>query len=124
MCDVNVSRKQDASVQCASSVHSDPVVRTTLVVDGKVLKRRRTSALKATLNPVWNEAHVFNLPNEQLEKACVEFAVANHDVVGQGDILGVCTIGKDRPGKEGQHWKEMAQNVRKAVAKWHTLQSQ
>ena len=103
---------------------SDPIVRTTLVVDGKTLKRKRTSALKATLNPVWNEPHVFNLPNDQLEHASIEFAVADHDLVGQGDILGQCTIGHNREGKEGQHWKEMTQNVRKAVAKWHTLRAQ
>ena len=88
------------------------------------MKRKRTSVRKATLNPVWNEAHVFNLPQNLLENASLEFAVADHELIGHGDIIGQCTLGKKRTGLEGFHWQEMSQNVRKAVAKWHILHSQ
>ena len=97
---------------------------TSLYSDGKVLKRRRTSVAKATLNPVWNEAHVFELPTHLLDNVVVELCVTEHEFVGAGTLIGVCRIGQGRKGNEGFHWKEIRQNARKTVAKWHVLRSE
>jgi Ca2+-dependent lipid-binding protein len=40
----------------------DPFIRVALLVDGKKVKRKKTSVKKGTTAPVWNEALSFNVP--------------------------------------------------------------
>ena len=110
--------------RCSMSLAIDPVVVTSLYAEGKLLKRRRTSAAKATHNPVWNEAHVFELPTNLLDSVLVEFSVSEHEFVGSGAVIGVCRIGQGCKGLEGFHWKEIRHNARKTVAKWHVLRNE
>ena len=96
-------------------------MRVTLIHDNKPIKKKKTSVCKACSNPVWNEALVFNVPTASLEHVSLEIAVADHDLLGHSESLGVTVLGKCQSGVGGVHWKEMTSNVRKAVAKWHTL---
>ena len=95
--------------------------RVTLLVEGKPIKRKKTSVHKSAVNPVWNEAFVFSVPPHMLDSTALDISVSDHDLLGPGGSLGTCLIGHNRPGLEGQHWVEMKQNVRKAVAKWQPL---
>lgn len=100
---------------------SDPYVRITLIVDGKKVKRKKTSVMKGTHNPVWNEALSFNIPAELLPKVMLECHVVDNDLIGHGEFVGCCVIGSRRPGNEGKHWNDMIQNQRKSMAMWHAL---
>ena len=96
-------------------------MRVTLLLDNKAIKKKKTSVCKACSNPVWNEALVFNVPPASLDHVSLEIAVADHDLLGHNESLGVTVLGKQQSGVGGTHWKEMMANVRKAVAKWHIL---
>ncbi|XP_052282899.1 synaptotagmin-6-like isoform X2 [Dreissena polymorpha] len=100
---------------------SDPYVRITLVVEGKKVKRKKTSVKKGTHNPVWNEALSFNIPPELLPKVTLECHVVDNDLIGHGEFVGCVMIGQTRAGNEGKHWGEMMQNQRKSIAMWHPL---
>ncbi|XP_060574886.1 synaptotagmin-6-like isoform X2 [Ruditapes philippinarum] len=100
---------------------SDPYVRITLIVDGKKVKRKKTSVMKGTHNPVWNEALSFNIPAELLPKVMLECHVVDNDLIGHGEFVGSCVIGSRRTGNEGKHWNDMIQNQRKSMAMWHAL---
>ena len=94
----------------------DPFIRVALLVDGKKVKRKKTSVKKGTTAPVWNEALSFNVPAELLPKVTLEVAILDHDL-----IVGKCTIGSSREGNEGKHWNEMMLNHHKSMAMWQAL---
>ena len=100
---------------------SDPYVRITLVIEGKKVKRKKTSVKKGTHNPVWNEALSFNVPAELLPKVILECHVVDNDLIGHGEFVGCCVIGSNMGGNEGRHWNDMIQNQRKSMAMWHPL---
>ncbi|XP_067676505.1 synaptotagmin-6-like isoform X2 [Haliotis asinina] len=100
---------------------ADPYVRLTLLVEGKKIKRKKTSVIRGSTNPVWNEALTFNVPADVLPKVGLECCVMDHDLIGHGEIIGRCMLGPERPGKEGNHWNEMLHNQRKSNAMWHNL---
>jgi len=59
---------------------SDPYVKVYLVVNGRRLKKKKTSARKNTKSPVWNEAVSFSLPPAALQNSAIEvwtFFVSN-----------------------------------------------
>ncbi|KAK7494324.1 hypothetical protein BaRGS_00014427, partial [Batillaria attramentaria] len=101
--------------------HTDPFVRVSLMVDGKKVKRKKTSVRRASINPVWNEALAFNVPAEVLPKVTLEISVLDHDLIGHGEALGFCVLGAGQSGDELNHWSEMMANQRKSIAMWHTL---
>ena len=44
-----------------------------------------------------------------------------NDLIGNNPLLGCCVVGPEEEGSERDHWSDMTQNPRKAVAMWHTL---
>lgn len=57
----------------------DPYVKASLICDGRRLKKRKTSIKKNTLNPTYNEALVFDIPNENIESVSIIIAVMDYD---------------------------------------------
>lgn len=66
-------------VICSSSSPPDPYVKASLICDGRRLKKRKTSIKKNTLNPTYNEALVFDIPNENIESVSLIIAVMDYD---------------------------------------------
>jgi len=95
---------------------------------GKKLKKKRTSTKKATSNPMWNEALVFNLHGREtpsgrevsLAGMNIELLVLSDGLLGITEPLGRVTLGDHVTGAELSHWHELLA-VRNAPARWHTL---
>lgn len=47
--------------------------------EGRRLKKRKTSTKRNTLNPVYNEAIVFDVPPENIEQISLLIAVMDYD---------------------------------------------
>lgn len=107
--------------QISITSFSDPYVRISLVVDGKKVKRKKTSVKRSTTSPVWNEALTFNISSDLLPKCNLEVTVLDHDLIGHGEFVGRCIIGPNRPDAEGKHWNDMLNNHRKSMAMWQHL---
>lgn len=60
----------------------DPYVKVSLMCDGRRLKKRKTSTKRNTLNPVYNEAIVFDVPPENIEQISLMIAVMDYDRLG------------------------------------------
>ncbi|XP_046395716.1 uncharacterized protein LOC124162979 [Ischnura elegans] len=103
----------------------DPYAKVYLLIAGKRVKKKKTAARKACANPVWNEALTFNVPASSLNLAALEVCILGQssDLIGANSpLLGSCVLGPhESPGPAQDHWSDMAQNPRKAVAMWHTL---
>ncbi|XP_052711562.1 synaptotagmin-5-like isoform X1 [Crassostrea angulata] len=108
-------------VMTAAGGSCDPYVRISLVVDGKKVKRKKTSVKRSTTSPVWNEALTFNISSDLLPKCNLEVTVLDHDLIGHGEFVGRCIIGPNRPDAEGKHWNDMLNNHRKSMAMWQHL---
>lgn len=62
-----------------SRVCADPYVKVSLMCDGRRLKKRKTSTKRNTLNPVYNEAIVFDVPPESIDQIHLSIAVMDYD---------------------------------------------
>lgn len=47
--------------------------------DGRRLKKRKTTIKKSTLNPVYNEAIIFDIPPENVEQVSLSIMVMDYD---------------------------------------------
>nr|KAF6468080.1 synaptotagmin 9 [Rousettus aegyptiacus] len=100
---------------------SDPYVKVSLMCDGRRLKKRKTSTKRNTLNPVYNEAIVFDVPPENIDQIHLSIAVMDYDRVGHNEIIGVCQVGNEAERLGRDHWSEMLSYPRKPIAHWHSL---
>ncbi|XP_041072037.1 synaptotagmin-10 [Carcharodon carcharias] len=100
---------------------SDPYVKVSLICEGRRLKKRKTTTKKNTLNPVYNEAIIFDIPPESMEQVSLSITVMDYDRVGHNEVIGVCRVGQDAEGLGRDHWNEMLAYPRKPIAHWHLL---
>ncbi|XP_036433499.1 synaptotagmin-10 [Colossoma macropomum] len=100
---------------------SDPYVKVSLICDGRRLKKRKTTTKKNTLNPVYNEAIIFDIPPENVEQVSLSIMVMDYDRVGHNEVIGVCRTGPDAEGLGRDHWNEMLAYPRKPITHWHAL---
>ncbi|XP_028841968.1 synaptotagmin-9b isoform X2 [Denticeps clupeoides] len=100
---------------------SDPYVKVSLMCDGRRLKKRKTSTKRNTLNPVYNEAIVFDVPPENIDQISLLIAVMDYDRVGHNEVIGVCRVGNTAEILGRDHWNEMLAYPRKPIAHWHSL---
>jgi Ca2+-dependent lipid-binding protein len=54
-------------------------VKVYLLCEGKRIKKKKTTVKKATLNPVYNEALVFDVPAENIEDVSLIVKVIDYD---------------------------------------------
>ncbi|KAJ8340600.1 hypothetical protein SKAU_G00352330 [Synaphobranchus kaupii] len=100
---------------------SDPYVKVSLMCEGRRLKKRKTSTKRNTLNPIYNEAIVFDVPPENIDQISLLIAVMDYDRVGHNEIIGVCRVGNEAESLGRDHWNEMLTYPRKPIAHWHPL---
>lgn len=60
-------------------ISADPYVKVSLMCEGRRLKKRKTSTKRNTLNPIYNEAIVFDVPPENIDQISLMIAVMDYD---------------------------------------------
>ncbi|XP_050300266.1 synaptotagmin-5 isoform X2 [Anthonomus grandis grandis] len=104
----------------------DPFVKVNLIVNGKRIKKKKSSCKKNNCNPVWNEALIFNLSSSNVQNTELEICIYDqgNDIMGSNPLLGCCTIGPKAPSNSGkEHWTDMLHSPRKTVFSWHTVRT-
>lgn len=74
-----------------SFIFTDPYVKVSLMCEGRRLKKRKTSTKRNTLNPVYNEAIVFDVLPETIEQISLLIAVMDYDRFGYFKLHRICT---------------------------------
>lgn len=64
---------------CAALPGTDPYVKVSLLCDGRRLKKKKTTIKKNTLNPVYNEAIIFDIPPENMDQVSLLISVMDYD---------------------------------------------
>jgi len=100
---------------------SDPYVKLSLLLNGKRIKKKKTTIKKCTLNPYFNESFTFEVPFEQIQKVMLDLTVVDYDRIGTSDPIGHVMVGCNASGTEVKHWSDMLANPRRPIAQWHTL---
>ncbi|XP_071948300.1 synaptotagmin-A-like [Antedon mediterranea] len=106
--------------QLSEKKDPDPYVKVSVFHNGKRLKKKKTTSKHGVLQPVFNEALVFNVSNHFLKYLKLEVSVIHDNRVGQNEVLGKVVVGPDSHGEELAHWNDMITSS-KAVARWHRL---
>lgn len=60
-------------------IDTDPYVKVSLLCDGRRLKKKKTTIKKNTLNPVYNEAIIFDIPPENMDQVSLLISVMDYD---------------------------------------------
>lgn len=101
---------------------SDPYVKIYLLYNGQRIAKKKTHVKKRTLNPVFNESFLFDVPyNEGLQNISLEFLVLDWDRMTKNEVVGRLEIGTRTRGTEYHHWNEVMNCPRKQIAEWHKL---
>ncbi|KAI5139983.1 Synaptotagmin-17 [Manis pentadactyla] len=111
-------------LQTDVSQGSDPFVKIQLVHGLKLVKTKKTSFLRGTIDPFYNESFSFKVPQEELENASLVFTVFGHNMKSSNDFIGRIVIGQYSSGpSESNHWRRVLDAHRTAVEQWHSLRS-
>ncbi|NXW66996.1 SYT17 protein, partial [Hirundo rustica] len=103
---------------------ANPFVKIQLVHGLKLTKTKKTSCMRGTIDPFYNESFSFKVPQEELENASLVFTVYGHNVKSSNDFIGRIVIGQYSTGApESNHWRRMLNAHRTAVEQWHSLRS-
>nr|XP_027231504.1 synaptotagmin-7-like [Penaeus vannamei] len=91
---------------------SDPYVKIYLLYNGQRVAKKKTHVKKRTLNPVFNESFVFDLPAGVvgLESISLEFLLLDWDRVTKNEVIGRLELGGSRAtacGSANHHWSEV-----------------
>lgn len=101
---------------------ADPYVKIYLLYNGQRIAKKKTHVKKRTLNPVFNESFLFDVPyNEGLQNISLEFLVLDWDRMTKNEVVGRLEIGVKIGGQEANHWNEVMNCPRKQIAEWHKL---
>lgn len=102
---------------------SDPYVKISLHnLDGKRLKKRKTTVARNTVAPVYNEALTFDIAKETLKSCSIELQVRHDSLLGKNEVLGCATVGSgpDVRPEDRTFFEELFRN-RSATAQWIAL---
>lgn len=103
---------------------ADPYVKIYLVHNGQRVAKKKTHVKKRTLNPVFNESFVFDLPAAatSLDNISLEFLVLDWDRVTKNEVIGRLELGGAKStGTAQHHWSEVISSPRRQIAEWHKL---
>ena len=108
----------------------DPYVKVYLMYNGQRIAKKKTHVKKRTLNPVFNESFIFDLPTTDptstagsnfLSGVSLEFVVLDWDQMTKNEVVGHLEIGGGSGDAERAHWLEVVSCPRKQIASWHKL---
>ncbi|KAI8494949.1 Synaptotagmin-17 [Branchiostoma belcheri] len=102
----------------------DPFVRVQMVVGTRLIKSKKTSCKKNTIDPVFNESVSFNVTPDVLDDVSLVITVWDYNCKSRDDFVGRFVLGRHPTGaQETAHWERLQASHRSPVAQWHTLKS-
>ncbi|XP_055349019.1 synaptotagmin-2-like [Paramacrobiotus metropolitanus] len=121
MLTVNVTEARDLKKMDLMGL-SDPYVKITLMCNGKLLKKAKTTKKMHTLNPSFKESFAFDLePFEQIQHSLLILTVMDHNRLSSSDRIGRVVLSASAAGTELEHWTTMLEKPRETIERWHAL---
>ena len=89
--------------------------------DGKRVEKKKTTIKMRTLNPVFNESFIFNIPFEKIRHTSLIISVMDYDKMLKNELIGQVVLGSKSGPMEIKHWNQMLAKSRQPIAQWHIL---
>ncbi|XP_026678345.1 synaptotagmin-6-like [Diaphorina citri] len=100
---------------------ADPYVKVYLLYKGQRVAKKKTHVKKRTLNPVYNESFVFEVPADNLDSVSLELLLLDWDRVTKNEVIGRLDLGGDKSsGTALTHWTDVCNSPRRQIAEWLT----
>uniref|UniRef100_A0A8C8RMR4 Synaptotagmin 11 n=1 Tax=Pelusios castaneus TaxID=367368 RepID=A0A8C8RMR4_9SAUR len=100
----------------------NPYVKVNVYYGRKRIAKKKTHVKKCTLNPIFNESFIYDIPVDLLPDISIEFLVIDFDRTTKNEVVGRLILGAHSITTDGvEHWREVCENPRKQIAKWHSL---
>ncbi|XP_033120222.1 synaptotagmin-15-like [Anneissia japonica] len=101
-------------------------IKVQLMQRRKVIKCKKTSVVRGTCDPIFNEAFVFNIASDHMEMTSImlKFVRSPSSKLGSSSHdYGFVNTGPFMlaRGEELLHWQEMMAQPKKPVTKWHSI---
>jgi len=96
-------------------------VKVWLLMSDRRVEKKRTSVMKRTLNPHFDETLVFALDFRQVRHASLSVHVMDFDRIGPNEEIGRVLLGPRSGPNEVKHWNAMLTKVKTPVTRWHVL---
>ena len=101
---------------------SDPYVKIFLYYRGNKIYKWKSSIKKGTLVPVYNEKFEFSIMDMDVHCVSLYVVVADHDIMGTNDVIGMIDIGEGSIHPTGQlQWTEMISAPHTPISFWHII---
>ncbi|ESO02062.1 synaptotagmin 45 [Helobdella robusta] len=105
-----------------SSELKDPYVKLYLMMNKKLLKKRKTTTIVATdINPYFNEAFEFNVSLEDIKNCSLLVRVSYKRSLGRSNHIGEVLLGLEKLGTGYKHWTDIVATPGQPFAMWHNL---
>ncbi|KAM3614733.1 uncharacterized protein V6R79_018621 [Siganus canaliculatus] len=90
-----------------TGLSANPYVKVNVFYGRKRIAKKKTHVKKCTLNPVFNESFIYDIPPELLPEISVEFLVVDFDRTTKNEVLGRLLLGLHSPASSSaSHWRE------------------
>lgn len=100
----------------------DPYVKVSIVHNGKRLKKRKTTVLRNTVSPAFNEALTFDIAKDTLKHSLIEFLVMHDSLLGANELLGRALVGNSHEVRlEDKQFFDEIFRTKTATAQWISL---
>ncbi|XP_041511853.1 synaptotagmin-11 isoform X1 [Microtus oregoni] len=105
-----------------TGLSGNPYVKVNVYYGRKRIAKKKTHVKKCTLNPVFNESFIYDIPTDLLPEISIEFLVIDFDRTTKNEVVGRLILGAHSVTASGaEHWREVCESPRKPIAKWHSL---
>ncbi|XP_026545697.1 synaptotagmin-11 isoform X1 [Notechis scutatus] len=105
-----------------TGLSGNPYVKVNVYYGRKRIAKKKTHVKKCTLNPIFNESFIYDIPVDLLPDVSMEFLVIDFDRTTKNEVVGRLILGAHSVTAGGvEHWREVCENPRKQIAKWHSL---
>ncbi|XP_054464052.1 double C2-like domain-containing protein alpha [Anoplopoma fimbria] len=100
---------------------SDPYVKIYLKPDIQKKSKHKTSVIKKTLNPEFNEEFFYEISLSELANKTLEVTVWDYDLGRSNDFIGGVCLSCHTQGDGLRHWMDCLKNKGSRVERWHIL---
>ncbi|XP_069582194.1 synaptotagmin-11 [Ranitomeya imitator] len=105
-----------------TGLSGNPYVKVNVYYGRKRIAKKKTHVKKCTLSPVFNESFIYDIPIDLLPDISIEFLVIDFDRTTKNQVVGRLILGAHSVTADGiEHLREVCDNPRKLIAKWHSL---
>lgn len=101
---------------------TDTHVEVTMYYNGKKQYKWKSSVVKNTLSPCYNEYFRFDVTDMKMSDVVMKLLVKDRGLLGKDDFMGMVELGEHVDHETGRtQWRNMIANPNTRITNWHSL---